>query len=112
MEIPKYLSKPDETQQLQVITCAQCSLTMLRYLQNGKRCLSVGNVNELPYLKKGSSEVHLLFHNPGNQVENPEVFEQARRDTTASSDHMCTVFLDDAEIPTKWQEMLKCRKCK
>ena len=66
----------------------------------------------LPYFHKGSSEVHLLFDNPGNQVENPKVFEQARRDTTASSDHMCTVFFDDAEIPTKWHDALKCRKCK
>ena len=66
----------------------------------------------LPYFHKGSSEVHLLFDNPGNQPENPKVFEQSRRDTTRSSDHMCTVFFDEAEIPTKWQETLKCRKCK
>ena len=25
---------------------------------------------------------------------------------------MCTVFFDDAEIPTKWHDALKCRKCK
>lgn len=42
----------------------------------------------LPYFHKGSSEVHLLFNNPGNQAENPKVFEQTRGDTTASSDHM------------------------
>ena len=29
----------------------------------------------LPYFHKGSSEVHLLFDNPGNLVENPKVFE-------------------------------------
>ena len=66
----------------------------------------------LPYFHKGTSEVHLLFDNPGALVENPKIFEQARQDMTASSDHLCTVFFDDAEIPTKWQETLKRRKCK
>ena len=60
------------------------------------------------FILKVSSEVELLFENPGNQAENPKVFGESRRDMTATSDHMCTVFFDD---PMKWQEILKC-KCK
>ena len=65
----------------------------------------------MPYLKKGSYEVHLLFDDPGRQEENPKVFEQARRDTS-SDDHTCFVFFDDAEVPAKWQATVRCRVCK
>ena len=34
----------------------------------------------IPYFHKGSLEVHLLFHNPGKQVENPNVLN--RQDVT------------------------------
>ena len=61
----------------------------------------------IPYFHKGSLEDHLLFDNPGKQVENPKVSEQARHDTLSSSDHVCTVFFDEAEMPKKWQETLK-----
>ena len=65
----------------------------------------------MPYLNKGSKEVHLLFDDPGRQTENPKQFEQSRHDIT-SSDHICFVFFDAAEVPTKWQPTIKCRLCK
>ena len=65
----------------------------------------------VPYLKKGSQEVHLLFDDPGRQAENPKQFEQSRRDTSFS-DHNCFIFFDDAEVPIKWQNTIKCRMCK
>ena len=45
------------------------------------------------------------FDNPGNQPENHKVFEQSRRDTTITSDHMCTVFFDDTYKMTRNTEM-------
>lgn len=65
-----------------------------------------------PYLKRGCKEIHLLFDNPGQQKENPKVFEQARRDNSHSDDHLCTIFYDEAEVPTKWKEIVQCRVCK
>lgn len=65
-----------------------------------------------PYLKKGCKEFHLLFDNSGKQKENPKVFEQARRDRTQAANHLCHIFFEDAEVPAKWNEMVKCRQCK
>ncbi len=65
----------------------------------------------VPYLKKGSQEIHLHFDDPGRQTENPKKFEQLRRDTL-SDDHTCFIFFNDAEIPVKWQSIIKCRICK
>ena len=45
-ENPKVLSRQDVTQRHQVTICAQCSLMMPRYLQNGKSRSGAGNVNE------------------------------------------------------------------
>ena len=33
-------------------------------------------------------------------------FEQVRRDSSLSGDHMCWVYFNEAEIPTKWNEMV------
>ena len=59
-----------------------------------------------PPLLKGSNEVHVLFDNPGQMEDNPKRFEHARRDTSLSlsTDHLCWVFFDEAEIPSKWNE--------
>ena len=46
------------------------------------------------YFKKGSQEKHLLFDDPGRQLENPKKFEQIRRDVP-SGDHICFVFDDN-----------------
>ena len=66
----------------------------------------------VPHFCKGSKELHLLFDNPGQLHENPKSFEQARRDASLPSDHLCWVFFNEAEIPKRWNEMLKCRTCK
>ena len=65
-----------------------------------------------PHLQKGCTELHLLFDNPECQEHNPKVFEQQRRDAASKRDHTCSVFAAEAVVPKKWQEMLKCRKCK
>ena len=66
-----------------------------------------------PHFKKGCTEVHLLFDDPGQQQENPKQFERSRRDhSEMAPEHLCTIFFDDAEVPTKWQQILKCRICK
>ena len=61
-----------------------------------------------------STEVHacaINFDNPGEIEDNPKRFEQARRDIS-TADHLCWVFFSEAEIPSKWNETLKCRICK
>ena len=64
------------------------------------------------HFHRGSSEVHMLFDNPGQIEDNPKRFEQARRDASLPADHLCWVFFNEAEIPSKWNETLKCRTCK
>ena len=67
----------------------------------------------LPHFLRGSIQVHVLFDNPGQLEENPKVFEQARRDSACTSlEHTCWIFFEEAEVPTKWNDTLKCRKCK
>lgn len=67
----------------------------------------------LPHFLRGSTEVHVLFDNPGQLVENPKVFEQTRWDSACTSlEHSCWNFFEEAEVPTKWNDTLKCRKCK
>ena len=45
----------------------------------------------VPYFKKGSQEMHLLFDDPGRQLENPKKFEQIQRDVP-SGDYICFIF--------------------
>ena len=68
----------------------------------------------LTHFRRGTTEVHLLFDNPGRQRENSKIFERNRRDTAASlpANHICLVFAEDTQLPPKWHETLKCRKCK
>ena len=66
----------------------------------------------LPYFHKGCVEVHLLLDFLPIVQHCQKVFEQARRDSSSSPDHLCFVFFDDAEIPNKWQDTLSCRQCK
>lgn len=46
------------------------------------------------------TEVHMLFDNPG-QMEDKR-FEQVRRYLSLSTDHLCWVFFNEAEISSKW----------
>ena len=67
----------------------------------------------LPHFLIGSIQVHVFFDNPGQLEENPKVFEQIRRDSTCTSlEHTCLIFFEEAEVPTQWNDTLKCRKCK
>ena len=67
----------------------------------------------LPHYLRGSTQVHVLFDNPGQLEENPKAFEQARRDSAGTSlNHTCWILFDEAEVPTKWNDTLKCRQCK
>ena len=68
----------------------------------------------LTHFRRGTTEVHLLFANPGRQRENPKTFERNGRDTAASlpANHICFVFAEETHLPSKWHETLKCRKCK
>ena len=51
---------------------------------------------------RGSTQVHVLFDNPGQLEENPKVFEQARRDSGCTSvEHLCWILFDEAEVPKK-----------
>ena len=55
----------------------------------------------------------MLFDNPNQLEENPKMFEQTRRDTACTpQEHMCWIFFEDSETPAKWNDTLKCRKCK
>ena len=66
-----------------------------------------------PHFLRGSTQVHVLFDNPGQLKENPKVFEQDRRDSTGPSlEHTCWILFDEAEVPAKWSDTLKCRQCK
>lgn len=65
----------------------------------------------LPHFQKGSQEVHLLFDDPGRQQDNPKQFTQAYRDTILDH-HVCHAFARNAKVPSKWQQLLKCRACK
>ena len=42
------------------------------------------------------------------------MFEQERQDTTPvpTRPYTCVVFFADVEVPSKWQETLKCCQCK
>ena len=67
------------------------------------------------YLNMGVTELHIIFDDAGRFGVNPKRIEQARRDasiSTTNSDHEHSVFSDDMKIPSKWREILECRKCK
>ena len=66
-----------------------------------------------PHFLRGSTQIHVLFDNPGQLKENPKVVEQERRDSAGTSlEHTCWVLFDEKEVPTKWSDTLKCRQCK
>ena len=63
-----------------------------------------------------SSEVHIIFDNPGRLQNTPKYFEQTRRDATAKvkANHFCDELTGNTKIPNgKWQEtIINCRQCK
>ncbi len=65
--------------------------------------------------RKGSSEVHVIFDNPGRLENTPKFFEQKRRDSvaTVTEGHVCELFKRDTKLKGKWREnVLNCRQCK
>ena len=69
----------------------------------------------LPHFRNGAKEVHLLFDDPGCQIQSPKYFERQHRDqeNPTPDDHVCSNFSPDMIPPPKWREnVLSCRKCK
>lgn len=69
----------------------------------------------LCHFRKGTTEVHLLFDDPGCNIQSPKYFERQHRDQTnrVPDDHYCQDFTADMVIPPKWRtNVLSCRKCK
>ena len=67
----------------------------------------------LKYFTVGVNEVHIIFDNPGRFENHPKSIERNRRDAgKIGGSHTHSHFSDEAKIPSKWQEMLKCRECK
>ena len=67
------------------------------------------------FARPSTSEVHLLFDNPGRLKMTPKCFEQERRDESASISprHVCHSFEENAKLPRKWRtDLLHCRQCK
>ena len=66
--------------------------------------------------KKGSSQVHVVFDNPGRLKNTPKYFEQKKRDmkATIAANHTCATFTDNTKVlHKKWREnYLHCRVCK
>ena len=67
------------------------------------------------FARPSTSEVHLLFDNPGRLKMTLKCFEQERRDESASISpgHVCHSFEENAKLPRKWRtDLLHCRQCK
>ena len=65
--------------------------------------------------RRGCTEVHVLFDNPGRLPNTPKYFEHKRRDQTATvqANHFCDNITSTTKIPTKWRDnLLHCRECK
>lgn len=68
-----------------------------------------------PHPSRGCTEMHLLFHNPGQLKDTPKFFEHKRRDesATVATNHACDNINESTRLPTKWREnVLHCCKCK
>ena len=65
------------------------------------------------YLSAGVEEVHLVFDDPGRFDMHPKDIERSRRDTgKQGAVHEHIHFNDKTKVPSKWRNMLDCRKCK
>ena len=65
--------------------------------------------------RRGCTEVHVLFDNPGRLPNTPKYFEHKRRDQTGTvqANHFCDNITSTTNIPTKWRDnLLHCRECK
>ena len=65
------------------------------------------------YLKTGVKEVHVIFDDAGRLPNNPKIIEQSRRDASTNIDnHEHITFSAEMKVPSKWRELIQCRKCK
>ena len=65
------------------------------------------------YLSAGVQEIHIVFDDPGRFDMHPKDIERNRRDMNSQPTAHDHIHFDDCtKIPTKWREMLGCRKCK
>ena len=56
-----------------------------------------------------------MFDSPGSMTETPKELEQKRRDNNAEKQtetHSCAQISSTTPVPSKWQSLLACRKCK
>ena len=69
----------------------------------------------MPQFSRGSSEVQVVFENPGRLQNTLKYFEHLRRDALAIvlQDHCCDEILTNTQIPKNWREnLLNCQRCK
>ena len=65
------------------------------------------------YLSSGVKEVHIVFDDPGRFDMHPKDIERTRRDSpNHGTVHEHIHFDDRAKIPSKWRDLLGCRRCK
>ena len=60
----------------------------------------------------GVNEVHIIFDHPKATLH-PKCIEHELRDRNATlTQHVHYEFSDQMRVPSKWNELLQCRKCK
>ncbi len=64
------------------------------------------------YIKAGVTEVHIVFDDPGRFELHPKDIERTRRDSASDLEHDHIEFSDRMKVPSKWRDILSCRKCK
>ena len=65
------------------------------------------------YVTTGVKEIHIIFDDPGRFPFHPKLIERTRRDSNSqTSEHEHLKFSDHMKVPSKWREILACRKCK
>ena len=64
------------------------------------------------HLDNGVNEVHIIFDHPKDTIH-PKCIEHELRDQQSTpSQHVHQSFSDQMKVPSKWHELLQCRKCK
>ena len=67
----------------------------------------------LKYIKAGIKEIHVLFDDEGRLPDHVKSIERSRRDSSQSDNsHEHFEAVNDAELPSKWRQVISCRVCK
>ena len=64
------------------------------------------------HYKTGTTKVHLIFDNLGQQRFNPKQYEQARRYNKRNNTHEHQTLDPNSNIPQGWHKCLQCKTCK